>query len=46
LQELNSELASQSLTDVLTNLKNRRSFDRLLANEYSAPCVPAHRWRF
>lgn len=35
LQELNSELASQSLTDVLTNLKNRRSFDRLLANEYA-----------
>jgi diguanylate cyclase (GGDEF)-like protein len=35
LQELNDELSEQSLTDVLTNLKNRRAFDRLLANEYA-----------
>lgn len=35
LQELNDELSEQSLTDALTNLKNRRAFDRLLANEYA-----------
>lgn len=35
LQELNDELSEQSLTDVLTNLKNRRAFDRILANEYA-----------
>ncbi len=35
LQELNEELSEQSLTDALTNLKNRRDFDRLLANEYA-----------
>lgn len=35
LKELNEDLALQTLTDALTNLKNRRAFDRLLANEYA-----------
>lgn len=35
LQEENHELAKQTLTDALTNLKNRRAFDRILANEYA-----------
>ena len=35
LQELNEELSEQTLTDALTHLKNRRAFDRLLANEYA-----------
>jgi diguanylate cyclase (GGDEF)-like protein len=32
---LNEELAEQTLTDALTSLKNRRAFDRLLANEHA-----------
>lgn len=35
LQEENHELAEQTLTDALTNLKNRRAFDRILSNEYA-----------
>ena len=35
LQEENHELTKQTLTDALTNLKNRRAFDRILANEYA-----------
>jgi diguanylate cyclase (GGDEF)-like protein len=35
LQDENSELAEQTLTDALTHLKNRRAFDRLLADEYA-----------
>lgn len=35
LKLLNEELAEQTLTDALTNLKNRRAFDRLLANEHA-----------
>ncbi len=35
LQEENHELAQQTLTDALTSLKNRRAFDRILANEYA-----------
>ena len=35
LKVLNEDLALQTLTDALTGLKNRRAFDRLLANEYA-----------
>lgn len=35
LKLLNEELAEQTLTDALTSLKNRRAFDRLLANEHA-----------
>ncbi len=33
LHQLNLELAEQTLTDALTGLKNRRAFDRVLADE-------------
>lgn len=35
LQEENQDLAELTLTDPLTGLKNRRAFDRILANEYA-----------
>lgn len=35
LEALNADLAHQSQTDVLTGLKNRRAFDRLLSEELS-----------
>src|SRR3990167_604109 len=35
LKGINEELSEQTLTDALTTLKNRRAFDRLLANEYA-----------
>ena len=35
LEEENHVLTLQTLTDALTNLKNRRAFDRILANEYA-----------
>ncbi len=35
LLELNQALSEQSLTDSLTGLRNRRAFDRTLANEFA-----------
>ncbi|APW42457.1 sensor domain-containing diguanylate cyclase [Rhodoferax saidenbachensis] len=35
LQEENHALAQQTVMDALTGLKNRRAFDRILANEYA-----------